>query len=66
MDMYRGPLERGMHLLRLAARVVHQRSYADPAFARLSRQALWERLTTGKATRLSRHDRMRSAGANRG
>lgn len=41
MDLYRGAAERGMHLLRLAARVLHQRSYADPAFARLSRQALW-------------------------
>jgi GT2 family glycosyltransferase len=71
MDLYRGPLERGMHLLRLAARVVHQKSYADPAFARLSWQALRERLTTRRAVRLARHelarpDRMRSAGANRG
>jgi GT2 family glycosyltransferase len=71
MDLYRGPLERGMHLLRLAARVVHQRSYADPAFARLSWQALRERLTTRRATRLARHELtrhewMRSAGADRG
>jgi GT2 family glycosyltransferase len=71
MDLYRGPLERGMHLMRLAARVVHQRGYADPAFARLSWQALRERLTTRRSARLvrhelSRHDRMRSAGANRG
>jgi GT2 family glycosyltransferase len=71
MDLYRGPLERAMHLLRLAARVVHQRSYADPAFARLSRRALLERLTTRRAARLARHeqgrhDRMRSAGADRG
>jgi GT2 family glycosyltransferase len=71
MDLYRGPLERVMHLLRLAARVMHQRSYADPAFARLSWQALRERLTTRRAVRLARHerarhDRMRSAGANRG
>ena len=71
MDLYRGPLERGMHLLRLAARVMHQRSYADPAFARLSWQALRDRLTTRRVARLSRHeqarhDRMRSTGANRG
>jgi GT2 family glycosyltransferase len=71
MDLYRGRLERAMHLLRLAARVVHQRSYADPAFAQLSWQALRERLTTRRAARLSRHEqarhnRMRSAGADRG
>ena len=35
MDLYRGSVERGCKLLRLAARVVHQRSYADLAFARL-------------------------------
>jgi GT2 family glycosyltransferase len=71
MDLYRGPLERGMHLLRLAARVMHQRSYADPAFIRLSWQALRDRLTTRRATRLARHEqarhgRMRSASAHRG
>jgi GT2 family glycosyltransferase len=65
MDLYRGPLERGMHLLRLAARVVHQRSYADPAFARLSRCALWERLTTRRAARLAGHAWVRSACADR-
>jgi GT2 family glycosyltransferase len=66
MDLYGGPAERGMHLLRLAARVLHQRSYADPAFARLTSEALWERLTTRRATRLTRRERMRSAGADRG
>jgi hypothetical protein len=71
MDLYRGPVERGMHLLRLAARVIHQRSYADPAFARLSWRALRERLTTRRAARLLRHERARhesmgSAGADRG
>jgi GT2 family glycosyltransferase len=65
MDLHRGPAERGMHLLRLAARMLHQRSYADPSFARLSRKALWERLTTRRTTRLGRHERMRSAGADR-
>jgi hypothetical protein len=50
---------------------VHQRSYADPAFARLSWQALRERLMTRRAARLVRHDLarhewMRSAGADRG
>jgi GT2 family glycosyltransferase len=65
MDLYRGPLEHGMHLLRLAARVVHQRSYADPAFAQMSRRALWERLTTRRASRLAGHVWMRSAGADR-
>jgi GT2 family glycosyltransferase len=66
MDLYRGPLERAIHLLRLAARVVHQRSFADPAFARLSCRALWERLTTRRTTRLAGHAWMRSAGADRG
>jgi GT2 family glycosyltransferase len=66
MDLYRGSAERGMHLLRLAARVLHQRSYADPAFARLSRKALWERLTTRRATRLAPHEPTRSPGADRG
>jgi GT2 family glycosyltransferase len=66
MDLYRGPLERGMHVLRLAARVLHQRSYADPAFARLSGWALRERLTTRRGTRLAGHAWMRSAGADRG
>jgi hypothetical protein len=65
MDLYRGPLERGMHLLRLAARVVRQRRYADPAFSRLSRRALWERLITRRAVRLAGHTWMRSAGADR-
>lgn len=65
MDLCRGPLERGMHVLRLAARVLHQRSYADPAFARLSRRALRERLTTRRGTRLAVHAWMRSAGADR-
>ncbi|HEY3988871.1 MAG TPA: glycosyltransferase [Acidobacteriaceae bacterium] len=66
MDLHRGPAERGMHLLRLCARVLHQRSYADPAFAKLSAKALAERLTTRRATRLARHQQMRSAGADRG
>ena len=65
MDLYRGPLERGMHLLRLAARVLHQRSYADPAFARMSRRALWERLMTRRTTRLAGHAWMESASADR-
>jgi GT2 family glycosyltransferase len=66
MDLYRGPAEQGMHLLRLTARTLHQRSYADPAFARLSREALWERLTTRRATRLARHAQLRSVSADRG
>lgn len=61
MDLYRGPLERGMHLLRLCARVLHQRSYSDPAFSRLSMAALMERLTTRRATRLAHHERSRGA-----
>lgn len=64
LDLRRGPLERGMHLLRLCARVLHQRSYADPTYSRLSCGALWERLTTRRATRLERHER--DAGAHRG
>jgi GT2 family glycosyltransferase len=66
MDLYRGPGERSMHLLRLAARALHQRSYANPAFARLSRKALWERLTTRRATRLTRHEPARRLGEDRG
>jgi hypothetical protein len=65
MDLYRGPTERAMYLLRLAARILHQRSYADQTFARLSRKALWERLTTQRATRIARHAEMRSASADR-
>jgi GT2 family glycosyltransferase len=65
MDLYRGPAERAMYLLRLAARILHQRSYADQTFARLSRKALWERLTTRRATRITRHAQMRSASADR-
>ena len=64
MDMYRGPFERGIHLLRLGARVLHQRGYADPAFSRLSMAALRERLTARRAARLARHER--SVGADRG
>ncbi len=66
MDLYRGPMERLVHLLRLCARILHQRSYSDPAFSTLSRKALWERLTTQRAVRLVRHERAKgSPGADR-
>jgi len=37
----------------------------ESPFARLSRKALWERLTTRRATRITRHAQMRSASADR-
>ena len=67
LDMYRGGMERAVHLLRLAARAVRQRRYANPVFARMTRQALVERLTIRRATRLASHEQARrSPGAGRG
>lgn len=53
LDLYRGPLERALHLLRLAARAVRQRRYASPAFSQMSRAALWQRLRTPRGRRLA-------------
>ena len=54
LDLYRGPAERAMHLLRLAARVLRQRRrYASPVYARMSLQALLQRLTTRRSRRLA-------------
>jgi hypothetical protein len=53
LDLYRGPAERAMHLLRLAARVLRQRRYASPVFSQMSRQALIQRLTTRRIQRLN-------------
>ena len=52
LDLYRGGMERVVHLLRLAARSFRQRSYANPAFARMTWSTLWLRLRTGRARRL--------------
>jgi GT2 family glycosyltransferase len=51
LDLYRGPLERAMHLLRLAVRMVRQRRFADLAFSRMTRQELWRRLRTSRRQR---------------
>jgi GT2 family glycosyltransferase len=51
LDLYRGPLERAMHLLRLAVRMVRQRRFADLTFSRMTRQELWRRLRTGRRQR---------------
>lgn len=51
LDLYRGPAERAMHLLRLAVRTVRQRRFADPIFSRMTRQELWRRLRTSRRKR---------------
>ncbi len=52
LDLYRGPLERALHLLRLAVRVVRQRRYSSSAFSKMTLQALLQRLRTSPRTRL--------------
>jgi GT2 family glycosyltransferase len=52
LDLYRGWAERLVHLLRLAARAVRQRRFADATFSRMTRQELWRRLRTRRRTRL--------------
>lgn len=54
LDLYRGAVERAMHLLRLAVRVRRQRRYASPVFSQMSRDALWQRLRTTRRQRLAR------------
>jgi GT2 family glycosyltransferase len=54
LDLYRGPAERALYLLRLAARVLRQRRYASPAFSKMSLAALWQRLRMRRAQRLAR------------
>jgi GT2 family glycosyltransferase len=51
LDLYRGPVERAMQLLRLAMRTVRQRRFADPTFSRMTRQELWRRLGTSRRQR---------------
>ena len=53
LDLYRGPAERAVHLLRLAARVLRQRRHASPVFSKMSLAALWWRLRTSRAQRLA-------------
>jgi hypothetical protein len=45
-----------LHLLRLAARAVRQRRFADATFSRMTRQALWRRLHTRRRARLQIRD----------
>lgn len=52
LDLYRGPAERLVHLLRLAARVIRQRRFADRAFSRMTRSELWRRLHRRRRARL--------------
>jgi GT2 family glycosyltransferase len=44
LDLYRGPAERAMHLLRLAIRTVRQRRFADATYSRMTWQELCRRL----------------------
>lgn len=53
LDLYRGPLERAMHLLRLAVRSVRQRRFKDERFAEMTRKELRRRLTTTRRARLT-------------
>jgi hypothetical protein len=56
LDLHRGRVERLMHLLRLAARVVRQRRFVDATFSRMTRQELWRRLRTSRLARLQSRD----------
>jgi GT2 family glycosyltransferase len=51
LDLYRGPVERAMHLLRLAVRTVRQRRFADATYSRMTRQEVWRRLLTSRRQR---------------
>ena len=51
LDLYRGPVERAMHLLRLAVRTVRQRRFADVTYSRMTRRELWRRLRTSRRQR---------------
>ncbi len=52
LDLYRGPAERLVHILRLAVRVVRQRRFADRTFSRMTRHELWRRLQVRRQARL--------------
>jgi GT2 family glycosyltransferase len=56
LDLHRGWAERLLHLLRLAARAVRQRRFADATFSRMTRQELWRRLRTRRRARLQIRD----------
>jgi GT2 family glycosyltransferase len=56
LDLHRGGAERLMHLLRLAARVVRQRRFADATFSRMTRRELSRRLRTSRRARLQSRD----------
>ena len=51
LDLYRGGLERTIHLLRLAFRALRQRRFADRTYSRMTRQELLRRLLTSRRTR---------------
>jgi GT2 family glycosyltransferase len=53
LDLYRGPTERALHLLRLGARALRQRRYRSLAFSRMTLVTLWRRLRSSPARRLS-------------
>ncbi len=53
IDLYRGPLERALHLLRLAVRVRRQRRLTDPIFSRMSREELSRRIRRRRGARLA-------------
>lgn len=55
LDLYRGPAERLLHLLRLAVRVMRQRRLADRTFCRMTWRELQRRLWTRRTKRLSAH-----------
>jgi GT2 family glycosyltransferase len=56
LDLHRGWAERLIHLVRLAARTIRQRRFADATFSRMTRQELWRRLHTRRSTRLQARD----------
>ncbi|MFL6428046.1 MAG: glycosyltransferase [Acidobacteriaceae bacterium] len=56
LDLHRGWAERLLHLLRLAARAVRQRRFADATFSRMTRHELWRRLRTRRRARLQARD----------
>jgi GT2 family glycosyltransferase len=51
LDLYRGALERAMHLVRLAVRTRRQRRFTDATFSRMTWQELWRRLRSSRRQR---------------
>ncbi|HEX6493986.1 MAG TPA: glycosyltransferase [Acidobacteriaceae bacterium] len=56
LDLHRGWAERLVHLLRLGARAVRQRRFADAIFSRMTRQELCRRLRIRRRARLHAHN----------